>query len=84
MKVRVWGARGMSVSRDFAKLPRGSHAFAWRPPGRGRYRVRIEARGPSGPAGVEMRTVKVRTPAAKKKKPEKKKPAEKKKAERRS
>lgn len=68
VKVRVWGARGMSVSKDFAKLPRGGHSFAWKPAGRGRYRVRIEARGPSGPVGVEMRTVKVRTPAAKKKK----------------
>ena len=70
VKVRVWGTRGISVSRDFAKLPRGTHSFAWKPPGRGRYRVRIEARGPSGPVGVEERTVKVTTPA----KPKKKKP----------
>ncbi len=70
VKVRVWGARGISVSRDFAKLPRGTHSFAWKPPGRGRYRVRIEARGPSGPVGVEERTVKIKTPA----KPKKKKP----------
>lgn len=68
VKVRVWGTRGLSVSRDFAKLPRGTHAFAWRPPGRGRYRIRIEARGPSGPLGVEERTVKVKTPAKPKKK----------------
>ena len=64
----MWGTRGISVSRDFAKLPRGTHAFAWRPPGRGRYRVRIEARGPSGPVGVEQRTVKIKTPAKPKKK----------------
>ena len=62
VKVRVWGARGISVSRDFAKLPRGTHSFAWSPPGRGRYRVRIEARGPSGPVGVEERTVKIKHP----------------------
>lgn len=62
VKVRVWGARGISVSRDFAKLPRGAHSFAWKPEGRGRYRVRIEARGPSGPVGVETRTVRVTTP----------------------
>ena len=76
VKVRVWGKRGISVSRDFARLPRGTHAFAWKPEGRGRYRVRIEARGPSGPVGVETRTVRVTTPAAKKKKAKKKeKPA---------
>ena len=57
----------MSVSRDFAKLPRGTHAFAWQPPGRGRYRVRIEARGPSGPVGVETRTVRIKTAAKPKK-----------------
>ncbi len=62
VKVRVWGKRGMTVSRDFATLPRGTHTFAWRPPGRGHYTVRIEARGPSGPAGVETRTVKVKLP----------------------
>ena len=60
----------MSVSRDFAKLPRGTHTFAWRPPGRGHYTVRIEARGPSGPAGVETRTVKVKLPKPKPKREE--------------
>ena len=71
VKVRVWGTRGMSLSRDL-RLPRGSHTVTWRPPGRGRYRLRIEARGPSGPAGVELRTVKVKLP---KPKPKKKKAA---------
>jgi hypothetical protein len=74
VKVRVWGARGMSVTQDFAKLPRGSHSFAWRPPGRGRYRVRIQAQGPSGPVGVEERTVRVTTPAKPKKKKKKARP----------
>ena len=67
VKVRVWGTRGMSLSRDL-RLPRGSHTVTWRPPGRGRYRLRIEARGPSGPAGVELRTVRVKLPKPKKKK----------------
>jgi hypothetical protein len=73
VKVRVWGTRGLSVSRDFAQLPRGTHSFAWRPPGRGRFRVRIEAKGPSGPVGVETRTVRITTPA--KPKPKKRKTA---------
>jgi len=71
VKVRVWGTRGLSLSRDL-RLPRGSHTVTWRPPGRGRYRLRIEARGPSGPAGVELRTVKVKLP---KPKPKRKKAA---------
>ncbi|MDA0183069.1 D-glucuronyl C5-epimerase family protein [Solirubrobacter phytolaccae] len=80
VKVRVWGKRGLSLSRDFAQLPRGSHSFAWKPEGRGRFRVRIEARGPSGPVGVETRVVRVTTPAAKKKKPKKQKKANKRQA----
>ena len=56
VKVRLWGTRGMSLSRDL-RSPRGRHALAWRPPGRGRYRLRIEAQGPSGPAGVETRSI---------------------------
>jgi hypothetical protein len=71
VKVRVWGTRGMSYSRDL-RLPRGNHAVTWRPPGRGRYRLRIEARGPSGPVGVEQRTIKIKLP---KPKPKKKKKA---------
>jgi hypothetical protein len=59
VKVRLWGTRGMSLSRDL-KLPRGRHALSWRPPGHGRFRLRIEARGPSGPAGVELRTIRVK------------------------
>ncbi len=65
VRVRVWGTRGMSLSRDL-RLPRGSHTVTWRPPGRGRYRLRIEAHGPSGPAGVELRTVSVKLPKKKK------------------
>jgi hypothetical protein len=71
VKVRVWGTRGLSVSRDFAQLPRGTHSFAWAPPGRGRFHVRIEARGPSGPLGVFKRSVKVKLPKPAKKKKQK-------------
>jgi hypothetical protein len=67
VKVRLWGSRGMSLSRDL-ELPRGRHALSWRPPGRGRYRLRIEARGPSGPAGVETRTIRITKPEPPKKK----------------
>jgi hypothetical protein len=61
VKVRLWGKRGMSLSRDL-NLARGSHALTWRPPGRGRYRLRIEARGPSGPVGVATRTLRITLP----------------------
>jgi hypothetical protein len=64
VKVRLWGTRGMSLSRNL-KLPRGAHTLAWHPPGRGRFRLRIEARGPSGPAGVEQRTIKIKLPKPK-------------------
>jgi hypothetical protein len=70
VKVRLWGKRGLSLSRDL-QLPRGPHALTWHPPGRGRYRLRIEARGPSGPAGVAQRAIRITLP----KPPPKKKPA---------
>jgi hypothetical protein len=73
VKVRLWGTRGLSLSRDL-QLPRGRHALTWSPPGRGRYRLRIEARGPSGPAGVAQKTIRVTRP---KPKPHKKKQAKK-------
>ncbi len=67
MKVRVWGTRGMSLSRDL-RLTRGTHTLAWRPPGRGHYKLRIEAQGPSGPTGVETRTIRITLPKPKPKK----------------
>jgi hypothetical protein len=74
VKVRVWGKRGMSLSRDL-KLTRGSHTLAWRPPGRGHYKLRIEAQGPSGPTGVTSRSIRITLPKPKPKhKPPKKKP----------
>jgi hypothetical protein len=66
VNVTVWGARGLSLSRDL-QLPRGRHALSWSPPGRGRYRLRIEARGPSGPAGVAKQTITVTQPKPKRK-----------------
>jgi hypothetical protein len=65
--VRLWGARGLSLSRDL-KLPRGRHTLPWRPPGRGHYRLRIEAQGPSGPAGVATRSIRITLPKPHKKK----------------
>jgi hypothetical protein len=67
VKVRVWGTRGLSLSRDL-KVSRGVQTLAWRPPGRGRYTLRIEAQGPSGPLGVEQRTIRVTLPKPKPKK----------------
>jgi hypothetical protein len=61
VQVRVWGVRGLSLEQSL-QLPRGAHALTWDPPGRGRYRLRIEARGLSGPAGVEQETIRVRLP----------------------
>jgi hypothetical protein len=59
--VRVSGRAGVTLQTREA-LPRGSHAVVWTPPARGRYRVRIEARGPSGPPGVLASTVRVVRP----------------------
>ena len=67
VKVRVWGKRGMSLSRDL-RLTRGSHTLAWRPPGRGHYKLRVEAQGPSGPTGVETRNIRITLPKPKPKK----------------
>jgi hypothetical protein len=61
VKLRVWGARGISLSRDLG-LPHGAHAVAWTPPARGRFHVRIEAQGPSGPPGVEERSLRIVLP----------------------
>ena len=69
---RVGHARAEPLARPqaVARQP----PVAWRPPGRGRYRLRIEAQGPSGPLGVETRSIRVTTPKPKPK-PKKKKPA---------
>jgi len=54
-------------------MSRGSRSLTWRPPGRGRYKLRITAQGPSGPLGVETRTIRVTLPKPKPK-PKRKKP----------
>jgi hypothetical protein len=64
VEVRVWGTRGLTLSREL-QLPRGRHGVSWSPPGRGRYRLRIVARGPSGPAGVVLKTIQVKLPKPK-------------------
>jgi len=75
VKVRIWGTRGMSLSRDI-RMARGARTLSWRPPGRGRYTLRITAQGPSGPLGVEQRAIRVTLPKPKPKKAKKpKKPA---------
>jgi hypothetical protein len=69
VRVRVTGAGGVAVARDM-DVSRGTYTVPWTPPRRGRYRVEIAARGPSGPLGVRAKTVRVvrpkpRKPAAK-------------------
>ena len=67
VKVRIWGTRGMSLSRDFAKLPRGDALVRVAPAGPRPLPLRIEARA-ERPAGVEKRTIRVTPPAKPKKK----------------
>ena len=64
VKVRLWGAGRLLLSRDLS-LPRGPHRLAWAPPRRGRYRLRIQAQGPSGPLGVAQETIRVLRPKPK-------------------
>jgi hypothetical protein len=65
--VRVWSEKGLSMSRTL-QLPYGDHAIDWTPPARGRFRLRIDAQGPSGPLGVATRRVRVVLPKPKPKK----------------
>ena len=62
--VRVSSRRGVSLNRRLS-LQRGTHTLAWVPPARGRYRVRVTARGPSGPVGVRGEAVRVVLPKPK-------------------
>ncbi len=61
VRVRVWGTRGTSLDVQLA-MGRGGHELRWVPPARGRYRLRVEARGVSGPVGVEERALRVALP----------------------
>jgi hypothetical protein len=59
VRVRVTGARGVALTRSMS-VSRGSYTVPWTPRRRGRYRVQIAAKGPSGPLGVRSATVQVR------------------------
>ena len=70
VKVRLYGREGLALSEEMT-LPYGTHEVGWTPPARGRYRLQIEAQGPSGPVGVKARTLRVVLPKPKPKKPKK-------------
>jgi hypothetical protein len=61
VQVRIWREGVLRLSREL-DLPRGSHSVPWTPSARGNYRLRIDARGPSGPLGVEQRRFKIVLP----------------------
>jgi len=62
--VRVWGTRGLLLQRR-ETLPHGRHRIAWTPPSRGRFRMRVDARGPEGLTGTTTRTIRVVHPKPK-------------------
>jgi hypothetical protein len=64
VRVRLWGPHGLSLSREL-DLPYGVHTVGWTPPSRGRFLLRIEAQGPSGPLGTEQRRFRIVLPKPK-------------------
>ena len=72
VRVRVFGPRGLVLARDM-RLERGGHDLSWTPPSRGRFRVRVSARGPEGRLGSSGQTVRVVRPKPKPK-PKSKRP----------
>ena len=64
VKVRLYSTKGLAFSREMT-LPYGEHAVDWTPPARGRYRLRIEAQGPSGPVGTTAQRFRVVLPKPK-------------------
>jgi D-glucuronyl C5-epimerase-like protein len=66
--VRVFSRRGALLLRRRFQLYRGRHELGWVPPARGRFRVRVDAQGPSGPTGAAARELKVVLPKPHKKK----------------
>ena len=64
VRVRVWRAKRLTLRRDLT-LPHGRHELDWTPPARGRFELRIEAQGPSGPIGVAARSFRVVLPKPK-------------------
>jgi hypothetical protein len=75
VRVRVYGPRGVVLARDL-RLARGGHSLTWEPPSRGRFRVRVSARGPEGRLGVSGRTVRVALPKPKPKHKPRRRPRE--------
>jgi hypothetical protein len=67
VSVRVSGPHGVTLARD-VRLARGGHELRWTPPSRGRFRVRVSARGPEGKLGVSKQTVRVTRPRPPRKK----------------
>ena len=67
VRVRLYDRKGLAYSRELT-LPYGAHQVGWTPPARGRYQVRIEAQGPSGPVAVTARSFRVVLPKPKPKK----------------
>jgi hypothetical protein len=59
VRVRVTSTGGVALARSMS-VSRGSYTVPWTPRRRGRYRVLIAAKGPSGPLGVRSETVQVR------------------------
>ena len=59
VRVRVMSTKGVTLARSM-DISRGAYTVPWTPPRRGRYRVLIAAKGPSGPLGVRSETVSVR------------------------
>jgi hypothetical protein len=66
--VRVFSRRGTLLLRRQFHLYRGRHELGWMPPARGRFRVRVDAQGPSGPSGAAARELRVVLPKPPKKK----------------
>ena len=64
VNVRVWRDRRLTLSRDLT-LGHGPHEVDWTPPSRGRFKLRIEAQGPSGPIGIAARSFRVVLPKPK-------------------
>jgi hypothetical protein len=64
VKVQLWRERRLTLSRDFT-LSHGPHELDWTPPSRGRFELRIEAQGPSGPIGVAARSFRILLPKPK-------------------
>ncbi|HEV2754018.1 MAG TPA: D-glucuronyl C5-epimerase family protein, partial [Solirubrobacteraceae bacterium] len=58
--IRVHDDKGRTVTTRVIDKPRGTHSVRFTPSRAGRHRVRIEVRGPIGPAEVEARAVRVR------------------------